>query len=188
MNSAPMRNHLDSMQENMLQQLEEWMELYGSDVIRFAYSYLHDYHQSEDIAQEVFLKALSAMDNFRNESSPRTWLLAITANSCRDFLRSAKVRHETTQDVELLQRQSSHEVESETVARLMKDELWKTIKKIPIKYREVLVLYYQRELSSQQIADILAISEPSVRTRLHRARILLKEELVKEGVWDGTEY
>ncbi|MDP9727584.1 sigma-70 family RNA polymerase sigma factor [Alicyclobacillus tolerans] len=174
------------LQEEKLAALKDWMKLYGQDVIQYAYSYVKDYHQAEDIAQDVFLKALTQYDTFRQESSPKTWLMAITANRCKDYIRSWKVKHEEINEQPIQTFSTSENVEREVIERLEKDEIWQMIQRIPLKYREVLVLFYQQERSGQEIAQILQISEASVRTRLHRARSFMKTELEKGGFTDAT--
>ncbi|MCL6446350.1 MAG: RNA polymerase subunit sigma-24, partial [Alicyclobacillus sp.] len=64
--------------------LEEWMNLYGQDVMNLAYTYMRNYHMAQDVTQDVFLKAMQKAASFRGDSSVRTWLLAITANRCKD--------------------------------------------------------------------------------------------------------
>lgn len=167
-----------------LERLESWMQMYGSDIINLAYSYVHNFHQAEDIAQDVFLRAMTKIDSFRGESSVKTWLLSITANRCKDYLRSWAKRHEVQDESPIERGVASQDTMSEVANGLENDALWGLVHQLPIKYREVIVMYYQRELSGQEIALILDTSEQSVRTKLHRARGLLKELMVKEGVWD----
>lgn len=157
------------------------MQQYGQDVIHLAYSYVRNYHQAQDIAQDVFLRAYTKQDTFRGDSSVKTWLLSITANRARDYLRSWSAKHEVQDETVFLDRQSPLDTEEEVEQRLARDELWSAVHALPLTYREVVVLYYQRELSSQEIAAILGISEQAVRTRLHRGRILLKQWFEERG-------
>ena len=69
--------------------LEELMREYGNDVLRMAYLYVKDIHTAEDIFQEVFLKVNQKLDTYEGRSSVKTWLLSITMNTCKDFLKSA---------------------------------------------------------------------------------------------------
>lgn len=160
------------------------MSEYGNDVINFAYSYVKNYHQAQDIAQDVFLKAFARMDTFREESSPKTWLLSITANRCRDYLRSWSKRHEQIGDEAFLEDVTHDETERIVLERLRKDRLWAVVGRLPMHYREVITLFYQRELSSQEVATVLGISEQTVRTRLHRGRQMLREMMGEGGMRD----
>ena len=75
--------------------LESMMRTYGNDVLRTAYMYVKDIHTAEDIFQEVFIKADRNKEGFRGESSVKTWLIRITVNACKDYLKSAYNRRVT---------------------------------------------------------------------------------------------
>lgn len=161
--------------------------MHGQDVMNLAYSYVRNYHQAQDIAQDVFLKAYAKMDTFRKDSSTKTWLLAITANCCRDHLRSWAKRHESFDDMAIAVESAPDDTEHAVADRLAKDALWQAVLQLPVLYREVLILYYQRELSSQEVSQVLSISEQSVRTRLHRGRLILREILTQRGEVHGAD-
>lgn len=165
--------------------LDEWMKAYGRDVINLAYAYVHNYHQAQDITQDVFLKAFSRMHTFRGDSSIKTWLLSITANRCRDYLRSWSKRNELFDETPISMKHSADDTERAATENVAKDELWQAVRKLPVPYREVLILYYQRDMSSQEVAQVLDITEQSVRTRLHRARTMLRE-IYKGGEVHGA--
>jgi len=157
--------------------LKSWMGQYGTDVINFAYSYVHNYHQAQDIAQDVFLRAFQNAESFRGDSSIKTWLLSITANRCRDHLRSWSLRNESFTMDEQSPRPASDNTEQTVVDSLARDAVWQIVLGLPIKYREVVVLYYFRDLSTREIGQALGATEEAIRTRLHRARGLLKERM-----------
>lgn len=166
--------------EQEIEQLDEWMRTYGTDVLNVAYSYMRNYPQAQDIVQDVFLRAFTKMDSFRGQSSVRTWLLSITANRCKDVLRSWNNRHVTVEeDVEL--GATGETPEHEVVSQLEQSELWAAVSELPVKYREVIVLFYLRDLSGAEIAEILGTTEQNIRTRLHRGRTMLKELLTGRG-------
>ena len=169
-----------------LSALDEWVRDYGADVINLAYAYLRNYHLAQDVSQDVFLRAYTRYESFRGDSSVKTWLLSITANRCKDYLRSWATRHEVMEEGILDYEASEFSTEREVEERLQRDSLWATVHSLPVKYREVLILYYQRGLSGQEIAQILDTSEQNVRTRLHRGRQLLKERVEEGGLWDDT--
>lgn len=166
-----------------IQLLNEWMNLFGTDVLNVAYSYIRNYAQAQDITQDVFLRAYKNMHQFRSESSARTWLLSITVNRCKDYLRSW--HHRKVAPLEEVKPEGVQETpEQQVVHSLEKESLWNEVGKLPVKYREVLTLFYLRDLSGQEVAQVLGVSEQSVRTRLHRARKLLRNQLEGEG-WNN---
>lgn len=162
--------------------LEEWMNLYGQDVIHLAYSYVHNYHKAEDLAQDAFLRAWRNFGSYQGQSSIKTWILAIAANRCKDYLRSWSAKHEWSDDGTVLQNVPTRDASEEIAERLERDRLWEIVFRLPEKYREVVVLFYAKEMSGSEVAEVLGISEQSVRTRLHRARQLLKDVLSEAGV------
>ena len=164
--------------------LTEWMRLYGTDVLNVAYSYVRHYHQAQDLTQETFLRAFRKMHTFRNDSSVRTWLLSIAVNCCKDYLRSwqyRKVHPEEELEGACADSGAGSTPEHLVIHELENQELWQVVEELPEKYREVLVLFYLRELSGQEIAEVLGTSEQNVRTRLYRARGLLREALEGKG-------
>ncbi|MCL6632397.1 MAG: sigma-70 family RNA polymerase sigma factor [Alicyclobacillus herbarius] len=157
------------------------MHLYGQDVLNLAYSYVRDYHQAEDITQDVFLRAFAKMSTFRGESSVKTWLLTITANRCKDHLRSWPVQR-VVADEEYLNLVTVDDTPEQAVARkLERDSLWAAVHSLPEKYSEVLILFYRHELTSQEIAQVLNTTDQNIRTRLHRGRAMLKRLLEGDG-------
>lgn len=166
--------------------LDAWIRDYGSDVINLAYTYLRNYHLAQDVSQDVFLRAYTRYESFRGDSSVRTWLLSITANRCKDYLRSWASRHEVMDEGTLDLKSSEFSTEEEVAQRLERDSLWAAVHSLPVKYREVLILYYQRDLNGQEIAAVLGTSEQNVRTRLHRGRQLLKDRMEEGGFRDDT--
>ncbi|MCL6489030.1 MAG: sigma-70 family RNA polymerase sigma factor [Alicyclobacillus mali] len=162
--------------------LAEWMELYGGDVIRLAYSYVHNFHKAEDIAQDVFLRAWQHYGDFQGHSSIKTWLLSITANRARDVLRSGAERRELADEGEAFARQVEPTDPADVVAdKLARDAVWRAIRALPETYREVMELYYGNDLTTHEVAEVLGIRDQTVRTRLHRGRQLLERALAEQG-------
>lgn len=168
--------------------IEQIMLEYGTKVLHLAYYYLKDRHLAEDVAQEVFVKAYRNWDSFRGESSIYTWLYKITVNLCRDKARSAWWRRlvpsedprSTSDELEL----SSVEEDPEEAAVLSeeRDRLMEQVMSLPDSYREAVVLYYYQDLSTVEIAEVTGQNENTIKTRLFRARAMLKNQLLKGGV------
>ena len=69
--------------------IETLMRQYGNDVLRTAYMYVKDVHTAEDIFQDVFIKVNQKLSTFEGNSSIKTWIIRITINTCKDYLKSA---------------------------------------------------------------------------------------------------
>jgi RNA polymerase sigma-70 factor (ECF subfamily) len=142
---------------------------------------------AEEVCQEAVLKALSNLSSFRAEAKFSTWLLQITYNEARMKLRKAHAHlYESIDD----QPQNgegdfwpkdfadwrpipSELLEQNEVRQAVQD----AINSLSATYREVLVLRDVQHLSIKETSTILGISEPNVKTRLHRARLLLRDRL-----------
>lgn len=161
------------MQNNDI--IENLISLYGNDVLRIATAYTRDKTISEDIFQDVFIKVARNINKFENRSSEKTWIIRITINTCKDYLKSywnKKVIPMETIEYDVLTHSEDSILQEEKSSLIIKEIL-----KLPIKYKEVLLLYYYQDLLTADIAKILNIPEASVRTRLRRARDIIKDKL-----------
>nr|WP_281063550.1 sigma-70 family RNA polymerase sigma factor [Clostridium algifaecis] len=158
--------------------MERLMNSYGNDVLRTAFIYLKDKHLAEDVFQEVFIKVYKKFNKFNKKSSEKTWILAITINSCRDILRSSWIKRVLRfQDPEyglLNIKENSINIDDKVIKNIEYEDLIKKVMDLPKKYKEVILLYYYQELSTSEISETLKIPEGTVRSRLYRARELLK--------------
>ena len=154
--------------------IEEMIARYGDDILRLCLLYLGDRQLAEDAFQETFVKAWKGRDAFRGESSEKTWLSRIAVNTCRDMLRSGWFR--------LMKRSEPVESLFDLPAPEGTDaaQVREAVLALPGKYREVIVLYYDRDMKLGEIAETLHLPVNTVSTRLRRARALLKKTLGEE--------
>ncbi|SFJ48806.1 Sigma-70, region 4 [Paenibacillus sp. UNC496MF] len=131
------------------------------------------------------MKVFQQLYDFRGQSSIKTWLLAITRNTARDVLRSAWVRRVVLFDTIRSRAQTSPSAERESMDKLMAEEIWAVVLKLPRKLREVLLLSSNYGLSMSEMADMLRVSAGTVKSRLHRARAAVNRKLGQEAHWAG---
>ncbi|HWI52786.1 MAG TPA: sigma-70 family RNA polymerase sigma factor [Symbiobacteriaceae bacterium] len=170
--------------------IELLMQEYGTKVLHLAFYYLKDRHLAEDVAQEVFIKAYKHWDSFRGDSSAYTWLYKITVNLCRDKARSAWWRRllpseepRATNSPAGFETPAPEDSPEEAALKGdQRDALMAQVMKLPESYREAVVLFYYQDLSTVEIAEITGQNENTIKTRLFRARAMLKEMLMKGGV------
>lgn len=147
----------------------ELMLTYGQDVWNYAYLLTGSPATADDVSQDVFLRVFRSIAAFRGESHIRTWLLTITRHIAINYRRTAFVRK-----VMLTDRPASRDTypsaESEAISQLQLEAVWAVVMKLPLKFREVLVLDAKYGYTSREIAQLLGISEGTVKSRLSRAR------------------
>ena len=163
--------------------LEYLMRTYGNDVLRMAYSYVKDYDTAEDIFQEVFIKVNAKLEEFRGESSIKTWILRITVNACKDYLKSAYNRRVTMFSEEEEENIPAADMVEEIERKQDGEKIREALLLLPEKYREVLVCLYFEERSVAEAAKVLGLSEGTVKSRLSRARE--KFRVILEREWKG---
>ena len=152
------------------------MEQYGSSLLRMSALYLKDADLAQDAVQETFIKAYRHLNDYRGESSEKTWLTSICVNTCRDMLRTAWFRHYSRIDLDSLpERPADFEFPDNTVLT--------EVTRLPARYREVVLLRYYQGLKLKEVAGALRLSEGKVRSRLKRANDLLRDRL-KEWYYD----
>ena len=152
-------------------ELERLVAQYQGAVLRTCYLYLCDRSQAEDAVQETFLKVYKGLDTFRGESSEKTWIMKIAMNTCYKMNRSGWSR--------FINRRVTPEMLPETSVPFEEkdDELTRAVIRLPIRLREVILLYYYQGLNVNEIAEALGMSQPSVSGRLKRGRERLKDML-----------
>lgn len=169
---------------------DAYMELVGEYRIRLyrkATSIVGDPEEAEDVLQDALVTAYRALDRFRGESGIYTWLYRIVVNKCRDYLRSRKnVRHETFEDYQPLISDNRVSVEKKLELSDDADYLIRKINGLDDKYREILILRYYEEHSYEEIAGLIQVNIGTVKSRLFKARELLKRSILRNG--RGEEY
>ena len=152
-------------------ELERLVEEYQTAVLRICYLYLCDRSQAEDAVQETFLKVYKGLDSFRGESSEKTWIMKIAMNTCWNMNHSGWAR--------FFNRRVTPEMLPEAAVPFEEkdEELTWAVIRLPIRLREVILLYYYQGLKVNEIAEALGVSQPSVSGRLKRGRERLKDIL-----------
>ncbi|MFE7060715.1 sigma-70 family RNA polymerase sigma factor [Sutcliffiella sp. NPDC057660] len=180
-----MEEHENAISRDQL--LESLIEDYGTELKRLAFLYVKDQSLAEVIIQEVFISCYHHLDSFRQESSYKTWLMRITINKSKDALKRFSFRNFIFKaDIQPTQL-DMNTTESATVAGMEKSELIQEILKLPIKLREVIILFYYKEMSIEEICTLLQMNENTTKSRLFRAREKLKVTLERrENAWKSN--
>ncbi|MCC8160879.1 MAG: sigma-70 family RNA polymerase sigma factor [Oscillospiraceae bacterium] len=143
---------------------DEIIRKYFDMVYRLALSQTRNVSIAEDVTQDVFLRFLQN-DGFETDEHIKAWLIRVTINCSRSVFKTAWFRKTIPLE---------EEIAFDTPE---KSDVYFAVQSLPSHYRAVIHLFYYEDMSVKEIADCLEISEPTVKTRLHRARKQLKTKL-----------
>lgn len=166
-------------------------QLYSELVMRYqqklfstVYGYTHNIEDTNDLAQEIFIKVYNNLGNYKNISKFSTWFYRIAVNACIDWTRKRRLKTvsiiETDEEgMDIFETVSDCTYSPEEI--VLKDENREAIKalimKLPEIYKTVVVLYYYESFSPIEIAEILDIPRKTVDTRLYRARDIIRSNI-----------
>ncbi|UFT99054.1 sigma-70 family RNA polymerase sigma factor [Radiobacillus kanasensis] len=151
---------------------------YGEGIKRLIFSYVKNYSVTDDLFQEFLIKTYKSLDSFKNsEKAFKAWLYRIAINKCKDYLKSPLHRfHLLTEQWNVISSKSKTSEEL-LVEEERKQQVAHSILSLPVKYREILVLRYYRDLSIKEISESLKLNESTVKTRIQRAKEKLRTKL-----------
>lgn len=135
--------------------------LYNKDIYRLSYSYTHNIKDAEDITQKVFIKYYKNSSKVKEEHI-KQWLIKTTINECKDLFRNIWNKKVIKTDQEIIIKSTNN-----------KEYL---LENLPHKYRIIMHLFYYYGYTSKEISELTNIKESTIKQRLRRGRLLLKEE------------
>lgn len=173
---------IDQVRSGEIQAFQGLVEQYKKKVYYLAYDMMGNHEDAEDVSQEVFLRAFRFIKDFRGEAKLSSWLYRITHNVCIDQRRkkpfailSLNQDPESGGEIEI--EDSGSSPEDSLRARLLQKDIEKALGTLTRRERSVFVLRHYNELMVREIADILGISEGTVKSLLFRAVRRLRKTL-----------
>ncbi len=166
--------------------LAELVKLHENTVYNFAFKICRDREKAEHVMQETFLSLVKSISQFSGKSKLSTWLYTVVSNHCLMLARYEKKRiaSEFEEEASFSDAVSSDSwnVTPSDVAENneLKEMLDRVIKRLPEDYRIVFMLRDVEGFSTKETAEIMNLSIPAVKSRLHRARAFLRNEINKE--------
>ncbi|MDR2569559.1 MAG: RNA polymerase sigma factor [Oscillospiraceae bacterium] len=144
------------------------IQKYHATVFRVALGYAKNFHDAQDIAQDVFFKLYKQDRTFPTDEAEKAWLIRVTINESKNLLKSAWLRKR----VDL----------NDDLAAPEECDLWlfEYVQKLKPIYRTVIYLYYYEQYTAKEIAAILKKPQATIETQLHRAKKHLRESIIKE--------
>lgn len=156
--------------------LESLHTRYAGLVLRTAYLILADWHQAEDVAQDVWIQVQCHLHNYDPAKGAwTTWLHHITVNRCLNVRR--RVQRWISETLVPTIASNTPPVLETVLHSEEQKALWLAINHLSTKHRMVIVLRYFNDLSYEEIANVLDCPVGTVRSRLHKAHELLREQL-----------
>ena len=141
------------------------VEEYADTITRICYSYGKNYDDTQDIMQNVFLKLMRANPEFDSKEHEKAWIIRVTINECKDFLKNIFRRHTSLEEAQEIPIEEKEDL----------SYIREAVLKLPDKYKSVIYLFYYEGYTAVEIAGILHEKENTVYTWMNRARQMLKD-------------
>lgn len=186
----------DELERSLLRRLRdrderafrELLELHRDRVFNITYRMLGNRAEAEDVAQEVFIAVFKTIDQFREESKFSTWLYRVTVNHCKNRIKYLARRHDRDRDeLDETSHQANGAVNGAPVRAPQPDRalagaqmeklLQEAIASLDEDQREVIILRDVEDLSIEEICEITKLPDGTVKSRLHRARLVLRKKM-----------
>ena len=156
--------------------VEMLVERYHQNLFAVAFNVCKNREDAEEVVQDAFIQYHLKRLDFQSEEHIRAWLIRVTINKAKNAARTFWWRHRTSLE--------------ETMAALTFDDqeselLFEAVIALPQKYLIVVHLFYYEDYSVHEMAELLSLSESNVKTRLSRARAMLRDTL--KEVWSDDE-
>ncbi|WP_028775395.1 RNA polymerase sigma factor [Shimazuella kribbensis] len=160
---------------------ESLVERYKRHVYYQAVTMLNDTIEAEDVLQEAFIKAYFSLENLKSSYAFTSWLSRIVYNLCNDRIK--KRDREKVVVSEWLDNKIENMGDSKLPIeqKQMQIDLYQAMKSLSPEHRSAIILREVHGYSYQDIAEIMGVPEGTVKSRIHHARLTLREELKKEG-------
>jgi len=185
---------IDAARNGDLGSFSALVEIYQERAVHIAYSFLGNYEDARDMAQEAFVKAYENLRSFRAESRFYTWLYRILANTCKDFIRKKRTRQHLSF---WFRRDGDEEDPLMNVAGRTKnalenfanqelgDAIVKAMEKLPLQQRSTFSLRYLEGLSLEEIAATMGLSVGAVKGNLWQAGQKMQKALISFAAIGG---
>jgi RNA polymerase sigma-70 factor (ECF subfamily) len=185
-NTAGERELIDRMQAGDATAVADLSAVYGARIHQLAFRYMKNWEDAEEVTQDVLMKVFRKIDAFRGDAALSSWIYRITFNTAMSRLRTGRAGRAAEQqrpepaDTGNL---SSEPADWSTLAddhvlrREMREQLISALTTLPEVYRTPVVLRDIHGLSTEEASEILHVKPQTLKSRLHRGRLILREAL-----------
>jgi RNA polymerase sigma-70 factor (ECF subfamily) len=188
-------NFVEELKAGKTEAFDRLLDAHGARLYSFASRMCKNSEDARDIVQETLLAVFRSLKDFRGESRFQTWLFKIAANACWKMKRKGKFEPEEELSLDEFMPRAPGQAPKPDIADWTQnpEELFfraelkavvdAAIADLPPKYRVVLVLRDLEQFSTEEVAGVLGLSPEAVKSRLHRARLVVRERLSE--YWQG---
>jgi len=167
----------------------ELASIYGPKIFQLAFRSLRNHEDAEEVVQDVLLKVFRKIDAFRGDSALSSWIYRITFNTAMSRLRRSKAARAAditelrigapaTGEASALDPADSASLADEGILRRqMRERLCEAVGELPAIYREPVILRDFKGLSTEEASSQLRVKDQTLKSRLHRGRLLLRKQL-----------
>jgi RNA polymerase sigma-70 factor (ECF subfamily) len=184
------RRFVERLQRHDERAFNELVDVYSPRVYRLVVRMMGRRDEAEDMAQEVFVQVFKGIGQFRGDSKLGTWIYRVAINLCKNRSKYLSRRHDDKQDAldAVADRQPLHQAKGVTSGEISRPDHWvegmqiealmrKCIAELDPDFREALILRDVENLSYEEIIEITGVAEGTVKSRIHRARALLRQRV-----------
>lgn len=170
-----------------LEYIENLVDEYGTIVYKFCIKISQNKVEAEDLYQQTFLKALELRKKLCKDKNPKGFLISIAvrlrSNSVRKFIRRNRIAPtmNTNEYESTITKDNKSNIESEVIHKEVKKEVNLAVSKLQDKFKLPIIMYYTADMSVDEISKALKIPKGTVKSRMHKARLLIKSDLEEIG-------
>lgn len=168
---------------------EDWaveavVDLYGNRLVKSAFMVCGDRQLAEEAVQDAFLTLCRKIDSFREDSSLYTWLYRIAINTAKNKTRNRWFKKVLPREKAQFEETPDYRTPEQSIVKSeVSDEVRRSLSMLPLIYRQAIDLHYIQDLKVREVADVLGVSEGTIKSRLARGRQRLAEILDER--WEG---
>ena len=181
------RNLVERLKAHDATAVADLSNSYGSKIYQLAFRYLRNREDAEEVAQDVLLKVYQKIDAFRGDAALSSWIYRITFNAAmsrlREFKQNLPIAPEKAEDGDTghaLRREVadwSPLADEDLLRGEMRQALVRALKDMPVLYRAPVILRDVQGLTTEEASAVLHVKEQTLKSRLHRGRLMLREQL-----------
>lgn len=176
-----------------IEDFEQLINLQSKIIYNFCLRLAINKEDAEDLYQQTFLKAFELMDKIDKNNNPKSFLISIAINLWKNNNKKNGRHHRiapttSIDDSPLTEIADVINIENLTINKLLQEDLMRAVGELPYKYKIIILMHYTGGLSTEDMASILKVPRGTIKSRLHKARLIIKKELEVKGYEGYAEY